>query len=353
MFKNVANQKIAVFAFDTTTGAAKTGDSANVAVYLSKDYGSVTQLTDTSATEMDATNAKGWYLFDVSQTETNADALLFTGKSSTANISVVGQLIYALPANFTAASIDSSGRVDVAKVGGTTQTAGDIFARIGAPAGASVSADIAAAKVDTAAVKVQTDKLTYTVPNQVDVNVLDWKSATAPAMTGDAFARLGAPAGASVSADVAAVKGVLPAALVSGRIDASVGAMATDTLTSAALAASAVTEIQTGLSTLDAAGIRTAVGLGSANLDTQLAAIAGYIDTEVAAILAKTNLIPGTIDGKTFVQGWTLIMAALLGKASGLATTTAVFRAVDDSKDRITATVDADGNRTAVTLDAS
>ena len=38
------------------------------------------------------------------------------------------------------------------------------------------------------------------------VNVTMWKDATAPAMTGDAYARLGAPAGASVSADVAAVK---------------------------------------------------------------------------------------------------------------------------------------------------
>ncbi len=83
---------------------------------------------------------------------------------------------------------------------------GDAYARLGAPAGASVSADIAAAKVDTAAIKVQTDKLAFTVANQVDSNVLDWKSATAPAMTGDAYARLGAPAGSSVSADVAAVK---------------------------------------------------------------------------------------------------------------------------------------------------
>ncbi len=83
---------------------------------------------------------------------------------------------------------------------------GDSYARLGAPAGASVSADIAAAKVDTAAIKVQTDKLTFTVANQVDANVLDWKSSTAPAMTGDAYARLGAPAGASVSADIAAVK---------------------------------------------------------------------------------------------------------------------------------------------------
>ena len=38
------------------------------------------------------------------------------------------------------------------------------------------------------------------------VDVTKWKTATAPAMTGDAYARLGAPAGASVSADIAALK---------------------------------------------------------------------------------------------------------------------------------------------------
>jgi hypothetical protein len=39
-----------------------------------------------------------------------------------------------------------------------------------------------------------------------DANVINWKGATAPAMTGDAFARLGAPAGASTAADIAAIK---------------------------------------------------------------------------------------------------------------------------------------------------
>lgn len=38
------------------------------------------------------------------------------------------------------------------------------------------------------------------------VDVTNWKGSAAPAMTGDAFARLGTPAGASVSADVAAIK---------------------------------------------------------------------------------------------------------------------------------------------------
>jgi hypothetical protein len=88
-------------------------------------------------------------------------------------------------------------------------------------------------------------------------------------------------------------------------------------------------------------------------LDTEVAAILAAVDTEVAAIKAKTDLIPGTIDGKTFSELVTLIAAVLLGKASGLATTTAVYRAVNDSKARVTATVDADGNRSALTLDAS
>lgn len=103
---------------------------------------------------------------------------------------------------------------------------------------------------------------------------------------------------AAVQTDTNDIQTRIPAALVSGRIDASVGAMAANTLTASALATDAVTEIQTGLSTLDAAGIRTAVGLASANLDTQLgtlataanlATVAGYLDTEIAAILADTN----------------------------------------------------------------
>jgi hypothetical protein len=45
----------------------------------------------------------------------------------------------------------------------------------------------------------------------------------------------------------------------------------------------------TGGSGLDAAGVRAAIGLASANLDTQLTAIDDAIDSEVAAILADTN----------------------------------------------------------------
>jgi hypothetical protein len=97
-----------------------------------------------------------------------------------------------------------------------------------------------------------------------------------------------------VETDTADIQSRLPAALVSGRIDASVGAMAANVITAAATAADFTTEVTAGLSTLDAAGVRTAVGLASANLDTQLGAIDDYLDTEVAAIKAKTDNLPAS-----------------------------------------------------------
>lgn len=183
-------------------------------------------------------------------------------------------------------------------------TAGKI---IGDNIDAAISSRSTYAGGDTAGTTTLLSRLSSARAGYLD-NINNAALATTVAQTGDAFARLGAPAGASVSADVAAVKAQtaaievdtqdiqtrLPAALVSGRIDASVGAMAANVITDTALASSAVTEIQTGLSTLDAAGVRTAVGLASANLDTQLAAIDDYIDTEVSAIKAKTDLLSFT-----------------------------------------------------------
>jgi hypothetical protein len=62
-----------------------------------------------------------------------------------------------------------------------------------------------------------------------------------------------------IQADTEDIQSRIPAALVSGRIDASVGAMAANTLTAAALAADAVTEIQAGLSTVTEAQVQSNV----------------------------------------------------------------------------------------------
>ena len=75
--------------------------------YVSKDDGSVTLITAASGipTEVDSTNGKGLYKIALAQAETNADKLLFSGKSSTANIVVVPAVIYTTPANFSGLSI--------------------------------------------------------------------------------------------------------------------------------------------------------------------------------------------------------------------------------------------------------
>lgn len=98
MFKNVTGQKLTVFAFDSTTNLPKSGDAANILAYVSKDNGTVLALGDITATEMDAVNAKGYYLFDLTQAETNGDKLQFSAKSSTANIVVLGvpAVVYAV-----------------------------------------------------------------------------------------------------------------------------------------------------------------------------------------------------------------------------------------------------------------
>jgi hypothetical protein len=120
-----------------------------------------------------------------------------------------------------------------------------------------------------------------------------------------------------------------------------------------------------------------------ASIAADLVTIAAYVDTEVAAIKAKTDNLPaspaavgsamtltsgerdavaaalldlaaGVEAGLTVRQALRLALAALAGKLSGAGTTTEVFRnAVADSKPRITATVDASGNRSAITTDLS
>lgn len=91
LYKNVASQKIAIFAYDKTTGAAKTGDAANITAYLSLNFGAAAAVTDTNPTELSSANMPGWYVFDLTQAETNAESLILAPKSSTSNI-VIDQI---------------------------------------------------------------------------------------------------------------------------------------------------------------------------------------------------------------------------------------------------------------------
>ena len=129
MKKNVASQVIGAEMINATTGAAFT---STVTVYVTGDAG--TQAIGSVGSGICTHEGNGFHTYAPAQAETNYDHVAFTF-IGTGAIPVTVQLYTDFP-----------------------QT-GDAFARIGAPAGASASADIAAVKVDTAAVKVKTDFL--------------------------------------------------------------------------------------------------------------------------------------------------------------------------------------------------
>lgn len=170
--------------------------------------------------------------------------------------------------------------------------------------------------------------------------------------------------------DVSKVLGATINALIAGRVDVSVGAMAANVMTAAAAAADLTTELQTGLATAAALATvqadtddiqtRLPAALVSGRIDASVGAMAADVITASAlATAAAQEVADALLDRAAAVEGFTpreilrLYAAALLGKADGLGTATAHYRNVADSKNRITATVDADGNRTVVTLDAT
>lgn len=108
LFKNVASQKVAVYAHDTANDVPKTGDAANITAQISKDGGATAASNDTNPTELDATDAPGIYLFDLTQAESNCDLFILFAKSSTADIQLEPVIIYTLPGTSVGVAIDET-----------------------------------------------------------------------------------------------------------------------------------------------------------------------------------------------------------------------------------------------------
>lgn len=159
-------------------------------------------------------------------------------------------------------------------------------------------------------------------------------------------------AGTNIAADIIAVK-------------AQTAAIETDTA-----------EIGAAGAGLTALATQASVDAITALVDTEVAAILAAVDTEVAAIKVKTDNLPASpaatgdamtltaaaidaihdevIEGTlTFRQSMRLQNSTLFGLVSGGNTTTVTFRNIDNTLDRIVATVDSDGNRTALVTDVS
>jgi hypothetical protein len=121
MQKNVAGQKWIVFAFDLTDNTPKTGDAANITANLRLDGGAANAVDDTNPTELE----DGYYVFDISQAESNANMIVICPSSTTSNIQVIGVpgAIWTTPPNFPALGIESDG--DLTKVNDVGTGGGD------------------------------------------------------------------------------------------------------------------------------------------------------------------------------------------------------------------------------------
>jgi hypothetical protein len=116
-------------------------------------------------------------------------------------------------------------------------------------------------------------------------------------------------------------------------------------------------ELTSGLASADDAVLAAIAALNNLSNAQLTSAIAAGDDAVLAAIAALNNItvaqiLAAAVDGSTtLVQSVRLMNAVLGAKASGMDTTTAVFRDLADTKNRVSATVDANGNRSLVTLD--
>ena len=247
MKKNVASQKWFVYAIDVTTSLPKTGDLANITAKLSKDGATGAALGDASPVELES----GWYVFDLTQAETNYDSLALIPISGTANIEVMGMPPAVYPIE---------------------DVTGDAFARLGAPAGASVSADIVALQADTD--NIQTRIPTVLVSGRMDSSV-------------------GAIAASAITS----------ASIATGAITA--GSLATNTITSTNMATDCITAAQIAVDAIGASELAT--DAVNEIRDAILSDSTPFLGASIAAILVDTGTTLDTklndIQGATFATG--------------------------------------------------
>lgn len=148
---------------------------------------------------------------------------------------------------------------------------------------------------------------------------------------------------------------------VSGNVDGAVGSVTGNVGGSTASVTGAVGSVTGAVGSVASGGI-TAASLATDAITAAKIAADAITSSELAAsaiqeiadgLLDRTDGVEPASGGteRTVREAMRLMLAALCGKASGLATATATYRDTNDGTDRIVATVDADGNRTAVTLD--
>lgn len=373
MFKNIASQKLTVLIIDTVTNLPKTADAANLTAYVSKDDGAVTVLADTSATEADATNAPGLYLFDLAQAETNADKLVFSGKSTTSGVRVVPVTIYTTPANFSTLSVDGSGRIDLAKWIGVAPLA------LSSQQVQAIVPD--AQKVDVNTIKTQavTAAAGVTFPSSVasPTNITAGTITTATNVTTVNGLAAGVITAASIAADAitdAKVASDVTIASVTGAVGSVTGAVGSVTGSVGSIASGGITTASFAAGAINAAAIAAdAITDAKVAADVTIASVTGAVGSvtgavgsvtgSVGSVVGEVGSVTGAVGSVTGNVGGNVVgsTGSVTGTVGGIAGTTQTLDALQTALNSAHgagswatatgfSTLDAAGVRTAVGL---
>jgi hypothetical protein len=358
MFKNTAGKWV-VFAWTTADGLPKTGDALNITANIRIDGGIANAIDDTNPAELE----DGYYIFDITSDEANGDNLVLCPQSGTSGVQVIG-----VP-----------GAVWTRQV--TSAQTGDGFARLGAPTGASIAADIA-----TLSGVVSQGVPHYYYPATIVRTVGTDQGGTVANLaahdevmhsTGEVVGT-GLDVLATISTSILSNESsVFIPGYYNGSGTHNVGVYAWNYTLSVweqqltMLSRTSAFDYSFGLTSDHQDPVTgemkfrflhstsTYIASHRLHLDmirvTKIEATAeSALGANVAEILAAINILIGPMEGAlTIKEMLRILLAATAGKVSGGGTGTVNFRDLADGKNRITATVAAGGNRTAITLDGT
>lgn len=318
MKKNVASQVIGAQMVSASDGSAFTG---TVSVAVTVDGGTQSAGGGTVTHE-----GNGFHSYTPTQAETNGDHIAFTF-TGTGAVPVTIQVYTGFP-----------------------QT-GDSFARLGAPAGASIAADIATratqASVDAvddfvdtevAAIKAKTDQLTFTTPNKVDSTIQaagDFAQGAADKVWSTAT-RTMTSLGASL------VQEIWDRATAALTTAGSIGKLLVDNI-------NATIASRSTYDGSDTAGTTTLLSRLTAGRATNLDNLDATVSSRLAAAsitLTSGKVTPIDVDGLTHAKAMEVLLALVGGKAVPSGSSVA-FKKRDGTTTTITVTYGAtDGERT-------
>lgn len=304
-FRNTAVVKV-ILAWDTVNNKGKTGDGANFTVRGVGDGAEFTPASP-SITEIDSTNLPGYYSVALAGGENNYHTVSISGKSSTAGISIFGpQWDNEVNANV----VQALGNAITTAVNGVMDVNAKYINSIITTSVTAVNAVVGSAQAfvfnANNFLKVSLNDILATTltetSGQLAAGFKKFFDVGSPTLTtggtnqtGDSYVRLGAPVGASISADIAALVTTIGASC-SGIATAVWGA-ATRTLTSGLNIILAKGTGVTGFNDIAATSIvsngaiTTSSGKvsGVATVDTVTGLTASNIDATISSRLAASS----------------------------------------------------------------